>query len=107
MKSVWLVLVRVQVLAEGAQGFRKGSEFVLQCLIPVNPLPAALDMIPGLLADNSLRLIDHLMAERFRVDDPNQKYPAEAVKDYLLESAESEKPGFGMYFYSDEEAEAL
>lgn len=106
-QSVWLVLVRVGALPGNTQMFESGSQLLVQCLFPPDPLPQVLVQLPGFLEENCFQLIDHEMAERYDLDDPQQTYPTKALREWMTGVLRSGRPRFGMFFYCDAEAKPL
>jgi hypothetical protein len=104
MKTVWLVLVRVVANPGESQTFTDGSEALAQCLFPTDSLPAALDLLPSFLAESGFELKEHLLAEKYKLEDPTQEYPTERLRDWIRKTAETGRPGFGMFFYCNQEA---
>jgi hypothetical protein len=106
-QCVWLVLVRVSALPGNTQTFDSGSQLLVQCLFPPDPLPQILAKLPGFLEENYFELIDHEMAEKYRLADPHQTYPTESLREWMTGVSRSGRPRLGMFFYCDAEAQPL
>ena len=97
----------MKALSGESQTFETGSQLLTQCLFPPRPLPQILDELPAFLMKNHFELLDYEMAERYRLDDPDQPYPTDAHHEWMLSVSRSGQPRFGMFFYCDAEASPL
>lgn len=103
LQRVWLILVKVTVVADNPIRLTPGSEALVQCFVPETVLEIALADCDRVLERQGLRRTDVLKCVSFEEIEPDDDVP-NFVKRDVLRARSSGQPLTGTFFTSADSA---